>query len=319
MEATRKTVSVVVPTHRKKELLASTLNALGAQTYPCDLIEVVVVDDCSGDGTSDFLRELAPPFSLVRLEHSRNRGRACARNTAIRAATGELVVFLDDDMRADPKLIESHVRCHESNPGLAVIGNALTAPELGASNVFRYLDSRGVHKLPANAPAPSRYFLTNNASVPRSSLLEVGLFDETFRAYGYEDIEIAFRLERVAGLAFRYCPEAVAYHIHYHSLDQLLGKRFEGARSSLPVLLRKHPDRAAELSVEALMPADQGDGLALRARKLLMRAAMSKPPRALARRLACGRFLGRLTLTAIDFLVAAAYFDGLAEIGPGAD
>ena len=319
MDATRKAVSVVVPTHKKKELLASMLNALGAQTYPCDLIEVVVVDDCSGDGTSEFLRGLAPPFSLIPLEHDRNRGRACARNTAIREASGDLVVFLDDDMRADPKLIENHVRCHESNPGLAVIGNALTAPELGASNVFRYLDSRGVHKLPSNAPAPSRYFLTNNASVPRTALLDVGLFDEAFRSYGYEDIEIAFRLERVAGLAFLYCPEAVAYHIHHHSLDQLLGKRFEGARSSLRVLLRKHPDRAAELSMEALLPAHPSDGLALRTRKLLTRAAMSKAPRTVAHRLACGPFLGRLTLAAIDLLVAAAYLDGLAEIGQGAD
>jgi GT2 family glycosyltransferase len=313
VEETRRTVSVVIPTYRKKELLASTLSALGAQTYPCNLVEVVVIDDCSADGTSEFLRGLAPPFSLVALEHDRNRGRAAARNTAIRAAGGELVIFLDDDMRADPRLIEKHVRCHESNPHSAVIGNALTAPELGASNVFRYLDSRGVHKLRTGALVPPRYFLTNNASVPRTSLLEAGLFDEAFRSYGFEDTELAFRLERIAGLAFRYCADAVAHHIHHHSLDQLLEKRREGARSSLRLLLRKHPDRIVDLSVDALMPRRAGDGPVLRTRKLSVRAAVSGPMRALARRIACGPFLGRPTLWAIDLLVAAAYFDGLAE------
>lgn len=305
----------MIPTYRKKELLASTLSALGAQTYDHALMEVVVVDDCSQDATSDFLSGVAPPFSLVTLQHDINRGRAAARNTAIRAATGRLVLFLDDDMRADPTLVEKHVACHEAHPNAAVIGNALTAAELGDSNVFRYVDTRGVQKMRAGEPVPSRYFLTNNASVPRSALVDVGLFDEEFRSYGCEDTEIAFRLERDAGLTFYYCPEAVAYHIHHHSLEQFLEKRFEAARSSLRLLLAKHPDRAEELSLEALMPVSPGDAVGLRLRKLGMRAALCTPVRRVASLIARGSFLGRLTFSAMDLLVAAAYLDGLSDRG----
>ncbi len=307
-----RTVSVVVPTYRKKELLASTLNALGAQTYPHDLVEVVVVDDCSGDDTWEFLGGLSMPYTLVPIRHDVNRGRAAARNSAINAASGDLVLFLDDDMRSDARLVEAHVRFHGQHPNSLVIGNALTAPELGTSNALRYLDTRGVHKLPPDAPVPSRYFVTNNASVRRSALLSVGLFDETFRNYGFEDTELSFRLERDAKLRLRYCPDAVAYHIHYHSLDQLLDKRFESARGSLAYLLEKHPDRASDLSVDVLLPLARTDGPLMRLRKLILAAAMCPPIVALVKLLARGPFLGPVTYRAIDYLVASAYRRGLA-------
>lgn len=307
----RRTLSVIVPTYRKRDLLATTLKALEAQTYPMDLVEVIVVDDCSNDETAGFLKGLSTSFRLVPLAHEVNKGRAAARNTGIRAAVGELVVFLDDDMRAEPGLLASHVACHDEHPGSVVIGNALTAPELGPSNVFAYLDSRGVHKLSPDVRMPARYFMTNNSSVPREALLEAGLFDECFRSYGFEDMEIAFRLEEVAGLAFWYCPEAVAYHIHYHSLDDLLSKRLEGARSSLGHLLAKHPDRARDLSVELLLPVSASDRPALRIRKFLTQCPMRRPWTDLARALAPLRWLGPLAYPLFDYLVATAYCHGL--------
>lgn len=313
MEGTSSTLSVVVPTFRKKELLAATLSALCAQTYPADLTQVVVVDDCSCDGTWEMLEGLGTPYSLVPVRHDTNRGRAAARNSAIRKATGALVIFLDDDMRADPGLLAAHAFAHAERPGCVVIGNAVTAPELGTSNVLRYLDTRGVHKLEPGSFVPARYFLTNNSSVPRRALLDVGLFDETFRNYGFEDTELAFRLERGAGLVFRYCPEALAYHIHHHSLDQLLAKRYESARGSLEHLLKKHPERAAELSVDVLIPTRATDGPSGRLRKALVSAAMSAPMVAAATAIARGPFLGGLTYKAIDLLVADSYRRGLRD------
>jgi glycosyltransferase involved in cell wall biosynthesis len=309
------TVSVVTPTHCKKELLAATLNSLSAQTYPSRLLEVVVVDDCSGDDTWDFLARIETAFRLRPLLHEVNKGRAAARNTALNDATGTLVLFLDDDMRAHPGLVEAHVRCHKAHPGSVVIGNAVTAPELGTSNTLRYLDTRGVHKLSPGTSVPARYLLTNNSSVSRSALVKVGMFDEAFRNYGFEDTELAFRLED-AGLSFRYCPDAVAYHIHYHSLDELLRKRYESAKGSLDYLLHKFPDRAAELSVDVLLPRAPGDGPGLHLRKAIVGLAMSRPFVALARAIADAPFMGELTYRAIDFLIADCYRRGLADARP---
>jgi len=308
-------VSVVMPTYGKRALLESTLGALAAQTYPADRIEVLVVDDCSEDDTPDFLSKAEFPFRLVSLRHEINRGRAAARNTGLRAAAGEIVVFLDDDMRATPELIDAHVVAQRDHPRTAMIGNALTAPELGPSSVYSYLDSRGAHKLPPDAPMPARYFLTNNASVPKDAFGKAGLFDESFRSYGFEDMEIAFRLEERAHLAFRYCSTAVAYHIHEHTLDGLLEKRLDAARSSLPLLLKLHPGRADELSLRLLLPIRQDDSPWLRLRKSALRVLLARPFQMLSKPMARSRRLGRLAHPFLDHLIAAAYARGLRDAG----
>ena len=89
-----RSVSVIIPTYRKREFLEPTLTSLGRQTYPAEFTEVVVVDDCSGDGTFEFLKSLETPFTLVPVMHEVNKGRSAARNTAIGAATGDPAVFV---------------------------------------------------------------------------------------------------------------------------------------------------------------------------------------------------------------------------------
>ena len=309
MEPSR-SVSVIIPTFRKREFLEPTLVSLGQQTYPAERIEVVVVDDCSDDGTSALLQSLETPYALVPVRHEINKGRAAARNTAIRAASGDLAVFVDDDMRCEPDLIERHVRFHDTHPDVAVIGSALTAPELGRATVFSYLDEMGVHRLPPGSVSPARYFVTNNASVERRHLLDVGLFDESFRRYGFEDTELAFRLENDAGLTFMYCAEAVAYHLHDQTLDDVLAKRIETARPLLRLLAR-HPERARELSADLLMPPSAQDAVSLRLRKLLVALTTNRLFYTLVKSVAGAVWLRGLSRDVMVYLIACQYRRGL--------
>jgi len=305
-----RSVSVIIPTFRKREFLEPTLASLGQQTYPAGSIEVVVVDDCSDDGTFEYLKSLETPYTLVPILHEVNKGRAAARNTAVRAATGELAVFVDDDMRCEPDLIERHLRFHEAHPDTVAIGSAVTAPELGHATVFSYLDEMGVHRLPPGSLAPARYFVTNNASVERRHLLDVGLFDETFRRYGFEDTELAFRLEDDAGLRFRYCAEAVAYHLHDQTLDDVLAKRIETARPLLR-LLAKHPHRAHELSADLLLPRASGDAAGLSFQKLVVALATNRLFYTLVKSAAGAMWLRGLSRDVMVYLIACQYRRGL--------
>jgi glycosyltransferase involved in cell wall biosynthesis len=305
-----RSVSVVIPTYRKQGFLGATLESLSLQTYPAEATEVVVVDDCSRDGTIDYLRSLDVPFTLVAIEHEVNRGRSAARNTAVRAASGDLIVFVDDDMRCEPDLLEVYVAFHERRPDAVAIGSAMTAPELGHATVYSYLDEMGVHRLAPGSRVPARYFVTNNSSVARQPLLDVGLFDESFRRYGFEDTELAFRLEDEAGLEFHYCAEAVAYHLHAQTLEQVLAKRIEAARP-LRRLLARHPNRAAELSVDVLMPGSRDDAPGLRMRKLAVAAATNGLFYALARRAAGALWLRGLSRDVMTYLIACQYRRGL--------
>ena len=87
-------VSVVIPTRNRKELLRRALNSVFAQTY--SRLQIIIVDDASTDGTEAMVAALRDD-RIHYLRHPTSRGGAAARNTGIRAATGAVIGFLDDD------------------------------------------------------------------------------------------------------------------------------------------------------------------------------------------------------------------------------
>ena len=251
-------LSVVIPTHNKLPLLQQTLAALGRQEPgPHRDWEVVVVDDGSRDGTADWLADAAvagiPALRVV--TPPANVGRARARNLGARAAAGRWLLFLDDDIVAPPGLLAAHLDLLEAFPDHGTIGWARTDDTVRDGPHFHYLDTRGVARLPVG-PAPARYFVTQNAAVPRAAFLEVGGFDEDFRDYGFEDMEVAFRLEDQTGLAFRALPAPVPRHVHHHTLGEYLAKKVECGGASLRRLAVGHPGRMSEMQLEAVL----GDG-----------------------------------------------------------
>jgi glycosyltransferase involved in cell wall biosynthesis len=255
-------LSVVIPTFDKRALLDRTLAALRDQELPAGVAwEIVVVDDGCTDGTGDWLRQecdrsekagSGPSLRLV--TPGGNVGRARARNLGVAEARGAWIVFLDDDIVAPPGLLAAHLELLMRHPGDGTIGPAVTAPELVDAPHLHYLDTRGVARLAAG-PAPARYFVTQNAAVPRAAFLSVGGFDEAFRSYGFEDMEIAFRLEDQAGVRFHCLPAPVPFHVHHHTLTQLLAKRRECGRVSLRQLAERHPARIRGMSLHHVIDA----------------------------------------------------------------
>ena len=109
-------LSVVIPTMNKVSLLKQTLTALEAQELrPGVAWEVVVVNDGSTDGTGAFLDSFAANFKvpMVVVTPPGNVGRARARNQGARAAQGDWIVFLDDDIVAPPGLLLAHLELLE--------------------------------------------------------------------------------------------------------------------------------------------------------------------------------------------------------------
>src|SRR5258707_10281865 len=90
-------LSVVIPTYNRCASLRRLLDALARQTLSADRFEVIVVDDGSSDGTRELLRTLKTPYALVSIEQP-NQGPGAARNRGVRAASGDLILFLDDDV-----------------------------------------------------------------------------------------------------------------------------------------------------------------------------------------------------------------------------
>lgn len=206
-------VSVVIPTYNRLPRLRRVLSALADQTVADALLEVIVVSDGSTDGTDEYLDAGLAPIA-VRGVRQRNQGPAAARNAGVRMATGDLVLFVDDDVVPTPTLIQRHLDAHRRHGGdVVVLGPMLTPPDHEMSPWVAYeqamLDKQyDAMRLGHWEPTP-RQFYTGNASVERRHVLACGGFDETFTRA--EDVELAYRLS-TRGLRFLFDPEAVGLH-----------------------------------------------------------------------------------------------------------
>jgi glycosyltransferase involved in cell wall biosynthesis len=310
------TISLIVPTRGKSGLLRRTLASLEKQTLPPAEFEVVVVDDGSPDDTPAFLAGYTGPLRLKAVRHEESRGRASARNAGLRAAGGDLVVFLDDDMEVVPGFLAAHRALHEAGDDRVGVGNVVNAPEITDSPIARYMSSRGAQKIRGRGPLPWKYFSTNNSSVRLVHLREAGFFDEEFVTYGFEDLELGYRLSRTAGLKFLFVEEARSLHIHYHDLDDVLEKKYVSGRSSLAILFRKHPETRRLLRFDRYQPPRFADPPGLLARRLFYRALLKPPVYRLLKPLArFGR--GWLSDRVLDYLVLYQTLRGLAEAEAG--
>ena len=130
-------LSVVIRTKDEADRLKLTLASLTRQTAKA---EVVVVDDGSSDDTQAVLAEAARALRLVAVRHPAAKGRSAASNTGARAASGDILLFLDGDTLAGPDLVQRHLARHAATAGLIGRGEVLhlrctrflSDPETGA-------------------------------------------------------------------------------------------------------------------------------------------------------------------------------------------
>jgi GT2 family glycosyltransferase/peptidoglycan/xylan/chitin deacetylase (PgdA/CDA1 family) len=237
--------SVVIPTHQRRERVTANLRALGAQSLRD--FEAVVVVDGSSDDSAAALRDLDVPFPLAVIQQG-NRGAAAARNVGARAAAGEILLFLDDDMEADPALLAEHDRAHREGADL-VVGDMPLHPDspggLLSWGVGFWAGSRRERLTAPGAAAGLDDLLTGQMSISRADFERLGGFDANFTReglFGGEDIDFGHRVSR-AGLKVLFSPTAISYQ--YYDVDPAayLRRARETGRSE-EELMRKHPEQA---------------------------------------------------------------------------
>jgi glycosyltransferase involved in cell wall biosynthesis/peptidoglycan/xylan/chitin deacetylase (PgdA/CDA1 family) len=253
-------VSVIIPTFNRRHVLARTLPLLFAQEFPAEEYEVIVVVDGSTDGTYEWLKSLAPHCTLKALE-AQHRGAGAARNIGIHAASGELILFLDDDLLCAPDLLRLHAAAHSGPERRVVHGPIYVAPDSRKSLVrlvtesfyesyYRPLTAEMRLQYP-DPIGPSLSVLSSlvNGSMPRELLRESGGFDEDILAA--EDLELGLRLYK-AGCVFRFLPAAATREYYVKtSLEHLRGAARALGAGDLRVS-RKHPEYRIESSLSVI-------------------------------------------------------------------
>lgn len=216
------TASVVIPTYNRVAQLERVLDGLSRQTLPADRWEIIVVSDGSTDGTDARIGDRVGDVRLELVSQA-NQGPAVARNNGVAAASGELILFLDDDVIPEPEWASVHLDTHRANPDTVVIGPLLTPADVRLQPWVqweqRMLEKQYAAMARGDWGPTARQFYTGNASLPRHRFVDAGGFDPSFLRG--EDVELAYRL-RDRGMAFTFEPAARAFHHAARSFESWL-------------------------------------------------------------------------------------------------
>ncbi len=211
-EVNMSTLTTVIPTHNRVEVLTQALRCLDSGSVLPD--EVIVVDDASDVPVQSGIASESFRFPIRIIRFDKNRGASCARNTGIRAATKDLVLLMDDDIWSDHDMIRYHKYFHEkhSSRGYAVSGRVFFDPCLVRTPMLHFLEEHGALKWLAKQEEGELYstgILTANISMKREFLEDTELFDEDFPHNRNEDTEFGLRqMERGFEPRFHKAPSA---------------------------------------------------------------------------------------------------------------
>jgi GT2 family glycosyltransferase len=259
--------SVIVSAYNRLEVLKMCLTALLNQTIKLNKYEIILVDDCSTDGTKEYIEKNLPAESNIKyIRHAVNQGLASARNSGIMSARGEYIIFLDCDIIPEPDFIEKFLCCHAQYPdeNIVVIGNLSYYKNLTDNNNIAYFaqsrylglrTKRETAEIDFSNLSP-RYFAGGIASIPSSTVMEVGLFDSAFKYYGGEDTDYGIRLGK-HGIRLIFGDLVKAYHNDPVFLQKYKNKRIEAAREGFKIMLKKHPGCYDNTWISLLVPINK--------------------------------------------------------------
>ncbi|NUT54145.1 MAG: glycosyltransferase [Saccharothrix sp.] len=255
-------VSVVVVNYRGADDTITCLRALSSDlAYPADKLQVIVVDNASGDGSADRIRAAAPGVEVV--EAPGNLGFAGGCNLGVRHARGPVVAFLNNDARPHPQWLREAVRELRAEPSVgAVASKVLDWDGRAIDFVDGGLTWFGMgYKRHAGEPDDGRHdqprdvlFGTGSALVVRTAVFrELGGFDERFFMF-YEDVDLGWRMN-LRGWRVRYVPTSLTYHKHHASMSEVDTSRelYLLERNALAALYKNFSDETLAKALPAAL------------------------------------------------------------------
>jgi glycosyltransferase involved in cell wall biosynthesis len=249
-------VSVLIPSYNRGYILGDAISSVLAQTHRD--YEIVVVDDGSTDNTEEVVKQFSGA-GIRYVRHETNRGYSAACNTAIRAADGEALGFLDSDDQWKPNYLERQVSFLSRHPeadavfsDVEIVAREEMIPSLIAlmRSFPRLLHSKPLDEEYVLSPREMRVCLLEEVPIKPTALVvrrelydKAGLFDESWPSG--TDWELFLRFSQFATFGYIDLPLAVqkwtsdATHRRYWEQDKvfLLGVSLEEKRK-----LRNDPD-----------------------------------------------------------------------------
>jgi glycosyltransferase involved in cell wall biosynthesis len=240
-------LTVILPSYNRAYALSLLLQAYDQQQteLPFDLI---VIDDASTDHTLEVLQSYSPRrYNLQVIRQDVNQGQGAARNQAIPLVKTPLTLIVGDDMFPTPGLLQGHIQAHLlwDAPQVAVLGKVQWPGDMPVNTLMAHIDGVGAQQFPFyylkdDSWYGFEYFYTSNISLKTDFLRSLDRwFNPGFRLYGFEDIELGYRLS-LRGLRIRYQSCLSVTHYHYHNVWTFAHRQQASGRMA-HILFQSHP------------------------------------------------------------------------------
>ena len=217
----RRSISVGIPNYNGRDLMEANLpSVFEALKVAAVAFEVIVVDDASTDESVAFLKKAFPQVVLLQNEH--NQGFSPTINRGIMAATKDLVLALNSDVKLTPNYFLPLFKYFSKADTFGVMGRILDLDGEKVQDVAKYPQQKRTGKIkstidfvlepmPTDFWVPSLYLSGANALVDRQKIQELGGFDEIYAPFYVEDVDLSVRAWRL-GWPCYYAHEAVCHH-----------------------------------------------------------------------------------------------------------
>jgi len=217
-------ISAVICTHNRASYLSKAVDSLDRQSLPASRYEVIVVDNCSSDGTRELIARREEEMENLRYLFEPVLGLSAARNRGLSEAKGTYVAYLDDDAVADPDWLEWGIRVHEERGGkLGFLGGRVRPiwgterPAWLSDDLLPFLSIADLGEAPIEVGGASG-LVGASMVFRRRALQDAGGFPEALGRKGTsllsnEELQLKKRLQQ-KGLVSLYHPNvAVSHHV----------------------------------------------------------------------------------------------------------
>lgn len=214
--------SIVIPNFNGEALLKKNLE----QVVKAGLIEkaeIIIVDDCSTDKSINYLKRAKEKYGVRLVVNKKNRGFGYSCNRGVRAAEGEVVVLLNNDVYPEKDFLRLLLPYFKDGRVFAVGCREKNGKERGRA-VGKFERGFLVHKRAKNQNKNDTLWVAGGSGAFRKRIFEkLGGFDEIYKPFYWEDIDLSYRALKL-GYKVLFEPRSIVYHRHESTIGRFFDK-----------------------------------------------------------------------------------------------
>lgn len=231
MQSQKPKISVIVITYNQKDTIATCLESI--LKLDNDNYEVIVIDDCSQDGTAEITERF--PCQLIKLD--KHRGAAFARNRGAKQASGDILFFLDSDVIVANNALSEILKMLQDNPAAQAVQGRYFQESIPRNIITQYKDYFNNYKNRWDESDCVNIIATYCFAIRRKTFFEVGGFDAKIPGATVEDNDFGYRLFESGNLVVLNRNLTVT-HLKRYSLTSLLKRAYIVSFNMIKFFLR---------------------------------------------------------------------------------